>query len=327
MFAPDELYLLPVPAWSVKATNKEATCCSFCPDGNFAAFSNSPGSLQIVSTLFGEERQSFSPKMSSSPIVSCHFHPTEEDFIVFCSKDGYIFLYNYSTGECPILSRHLGSSILTMNVDCLGEIFAIGCADGSIRIYDIETMERKQALVKIKQRSTKTSSNDIFSVVFHPEDSNIIATAGWNDRVFIWDVRTGQNERSIIGPHIRGDGLDIRNDCLVTASAREKKQIEVFDFGTGKKMREIQWDSQRANGPCTVTNLKIARNGMSLIVGGTGSYFTQVFDFATGNLIGQTMNLSASSSMVGISPYSSAVIAGSENGDILCQMIRVKERK
>ncbi|OHT12956.1 hypothetical protein TRFO_17013 [Tritrichomonas foetus] len=326
MFEAEDLCLISTPAWNIDASTTPCTCSDFCPDGNFVAYSNQPGVLSIVSTYFGEEKNRFTQNLTTFPLTSCHFHPSEPDFVLTTSKDGFIFLYNYESGECPLLTRHLGSNLLAMCIDCLGETFAIACADGSIRLYDIENMTRTKALVKMTQRVATSQVNNIYSVVFHPEDSNIIATAGWNDRVFIWDIRSGNPERYIAGPHIRGDGVDFRNDCIVTASAREKKQIEVFDYGTGKKVREIMWDVNRANGSCTVNTLKIARNGLDLIVGGIGSPYAQIFEFTSGRIIGQTGKMGNSISSVAVSPYGSSFFYGTENGDSACQMIRVKPK-
>ena len=53
--------------------------------------------------------------------------------------------------------------------------------------------------------------------------------------MIFWDIRTGNPERSIVGPHIRGQGLDIYNDIITTVSEREKKTSGDLGFWNSKK--------------------------------------------------------------------------------------------
>jgi COMPASS component SWD3 len=52
-------------------------------------------------------------------------------------------------------------------------------------------------------------SNRVFSIKFNPDDENILLSGGWDNTVQIWDIRAGASVRSIFGPHICGDAMDI----------------------------------------------------------------------------------------------------------------------
>jgi len=58
--------------------------------------------------------------------------------------------------------------------------------------------------------SSAGHSNRIFSCKYHPGDPNIIVSGGWDNTVQIWDARTGFSQRSIYGPHLCGDSLDLQ---------------------------------------------------------------------------------------------------------------------
>jgi hypothetical protein len=58
-------------------------------------------------------------------------------------------------------------------------------------------------------KTTPGHSNRVFSCKFMPSDQNMILTGGWDNTVQFWDIRVGAAVRSLYGPHICGDSLDI----------------------------------------------------------------------------------------------------------------------
>lgn len=56
---------------------------------------------------------------------------------------------------------------------------------------------------------------------------------GWDNTVQIWDIREGNAVRSIYGPHICGDALDIVGDEILTGSWRADTQLEVWSLASG----------------------------------------------------------------------------------------------
>ena len=51
----------------------------------------------------------------------------------------------------------------------------------------------------------------------------MIATAGWDRAIKLYDLRTNKIVGSIGGPLIVGDSLDIFDDFIVTGSIRNKE--------------------------------------------------------------------------------------------------------
>ncbi|OHT12757.1 hypothetical protein TRFO_17302 [Tritrichomonas foetus] len=325
MFEAEELFVIDNAAWSLASTGNPVTVIDYSPDGALVAVSNTPGEVSIVSSYDGTVKRKLSQTRTQYPVTGCKFHPSEDNLILYACRDGFIFTFNILRGEVTSMTRHLGSNLLTMSLDSFGEAFAIACADGSIRLYDIENMQRTKALIKMTGRSISSQSVTIYSLMFHPEDSNIVLSAAGNDRVLIWDVRSGTSERCISGPHIRGNGLDMYDGQIMTASCREKKAIEIWDFGTARKIRDINFDSQIAGGDCTITAAKIARNGLDMFAGGGGVNLTQAFDYSKGSFIGQSCQSQSPVVSLGASPFGASFVNGYENGEVSCYMVRVRQ--
>ena len=64
-------------------------------------------------------------------------------------------------------------------------------------------------------------------------------SGGWDNTIQIWDIRIGRSVRSIYGPYLCGESLDIDDDGekIVTGSFRNKDQLQVFHlFFMSQKM-------------------------------------------------------------------------------------------
>lgn len=325
MFCAEELFVLNQPAWNLPSTNNPVTVIDYSPDGSLVALSNQPGEVLIVSSYDGAVKRKITQERSQHPVTGCQFHPSDENMLLFSCKDGYIFNFDITADDPVNMTRHLGSNLLTMCLDSFGEAFAIACADGSIRLYDLENMQRTKALVKMAGRTVTSQSVTIYSLMFHPEDSNVILSASGNDRVLVWDIRSGSSERSINGPHIRGQGLGMYDGQILTASCREKKALEIWDYGTAKKIRDVNFDNQLAGGDCLINAAKIARNGLDLVAGGSGMNLSQAFEYSRGAVIGQSVQNASPVVQVGVSPFGASFINGHDNGEISCYMIRVRQ--
>ena len=105
-----------------------------------------------------------------------------------------------------------------------------------------------------------------------------------------------------------------------------KKQIEVWDYGTGKKIKDvnIQYPANYTGAPMLVNAVKIARNGLDIAAGGSGYNAVEMFDGARGHYFGESAQINGAVTAVAVSPFGSGFVAGTENGEIICQMVRLK---
>lgn len=325
MYDSEELFVIDKPAWTIPSTNSPVSIIDYSPDGSSVLFSHQFGEITIASSYDGSILNTLKTK-TQYPITGAKFHPSEDNLLICASRDGFIYTFNCQTSEQINMTRHLGSNLLSLAIDSFGENFAIACADGSIRVYDAENMQRTKALIKSTNRSSSSTPNaTIYHLIYHPEDSNIILSASANDRILIWDIRSGTSERCINGPHLHGQGLDMHDGQILTVSSREKKQLELWDFSTLRKIRDFSLDTAMAGGDCFPIAGKIARNGIDLVAGGSGANLSQVFDFVKCDIVGQSNPHQSPVVSLGLSPFGASFINGHENGEINCYMIRMRQ--
>lgn len=354
-FEADDLSFSP-KTWNFEPTGFQCLCIDISENEEFTVFSNTPGTLSVVRTESGKQKYKITQKYSNNQIVSCRFVPSYQNFLIYCTKDGFIFLNDLSTSETVGMTRHLGTSLLLMAPDSYGETFTIACADGSLRVYDVETMQRTQILMKSTVAPSPITrapnmQSSIYSLVYHPINSNILAAATGKDGVFFWDLRTGNIEKTINGPHIRGNSLDMHDNTVLTASYRDNKQVEFWDFGTGRKLRDIQVDgcignmptsslststanllinspsSAQLQKPLFLTNAKISENGFDFIVGANELNAGIIYTFDKCDQIGQTESFKEHVSSCALSPFGTTVVTGCDDGSVSCHVIRVSEDK
>lgn len=70
-------------------------------------------------------------------------------------------------------------------------------------------------------------SNRVFSLKFSKENENLLISGGWDNTVQVWDLREEASVRSIFGPHIAGDAVDIFDNYVVTGSWRPEQPLQV----------------------------------------------------------------------------------------------------
>lgn len=157
------------------------------------------------------------------------------------SKTKNVLIASESLGA--ISQWHTSSRKLIYKIDTPCEIFSIdyhrwfnlilcGGRDGILRLYDDIT---KALVTEFELKHT----NRIFCVKTHPEDENVLVSAGWDSTIQIWDIRTPEAVRSILGPHVCGESVDFKENFILAGSWREKNPLQIFDFGSGRVFQDL----------------------------------------------------------------------------------------
>lgn len=287
MFEAEEAFVVPGNAWSSESTKHAVSAITYSPDGSLIALSKNPGKTEIITSYEGELRRTFEHEFSTQPVVGISFHPNEPKTLIFSTKYGYISIYDILKSEQLQMVRHLGSCLIDLSIDAFGDNFAVACGDGSIRVFDFVELKRKTVLVRYAHKNKVDSSSSIQTMLYNPDNSNIILSAVQNDKILIWDVRTCSVEKTVDGPHIKGHSIDVYDGKIITGSFREKHQIEIWDFASAKKIRDVKINKNMAGIDILVNTLNCSRNGTHLVAGGLGANVVQAFNFDTGACIGQ----------------------------------------
>ena len=121
-------------------------------------------------------------------------------------------------------------------------------------------------------------SNRVFSLKFCNFDDNFVVSGGWDNTVQIWDTRIEMAVRSFYGPHVCGDALDVKDGKILTGSWRQDHQLQLWDFGTGKIIEEIKWDSSSSKNDCMLYCAKFSNDSSLIAAGGSGKNEAKIFD-------------------------------------------------
>ena len=107
----------------------------------------------------------------------------------------------------------------------------------------------------------------------------MLISGGWDNNIKVWDIREGICIRSIYGPNVCGDALDIHDGYILTGSWRAEKQLQLWDFGTCEFIEDIAWSENPAAPQCQVYCAQFQKTtGDLIIAGGSGSNEVKVFD-------------------------------------------------
>jgi WD40 repeat protein len=88
-------------------------------------------------------------------------------------------------------------------------------------------------------------------VKFCANDNNLVVSGGWDNNIKIWDIRQTNPIRSIFGPYICGDAIDLQDNFLLTGSYKEKNQLQLWDFHSCEEIETVPWDEGLpSDSPC-----------------------------------------------------------------------------
>lgn len=120
-------------------------------------------------------------------------------------------------------------------------MFAVCGNEPTIKVYDEMT---RKLVVELSGSATGLPGHElrVFAVKFDKLDENLLCSGGWDKTVQIWDLRMGGPVRSLLGPSICGDSLDLFDGFILTGSYRQENPLEVWDLGTAKLITAIDWN-------------------------------------------------------------------------------------
>ena len=135
------------------------------------------------------------------------------------------------------------NQLLTADYKPDGTDFLTGGEDGKVRVYDEQTRQLKCTLAG-GGSGEPGYSNRVFCVKFVQEDPNLIVFGGWDRNVKVWDVREQAAVRSIVGPNICGDSIDVHDGFILTGQQAQEKQLQLWYLGNGELAENISFDEK-----------------------------------------------------------------------------------
>jgi COMPASS component SWD3 len=158
------------------------------------------------------------------------------------TSEGLISHYHAESGRL-LISQKEDNSIMALDYSPSGRAFATAGRDFTVRVYDEGT--KSLALQFPGGRlGSRGHGNRVFATRF--VDEQVLLSGGWDSVLHVWDLRSGQSERCIFGPHLSGDALDISQGQVLTGSHRDKEQVQLLDLGSGQVAKTISYSTPRS---------------------------------------------------------------------------------
>ena len=266
----------------------EVFCSAFSTDGRYLAVGCGDGTTRVYNSA-GKLRHIFQCKSDEPLPVTCvRFRPvTASAFsslihvLMVASADGSVAHYHLSsTSNEPASLVASANQLFTCSYAASALSYATAGRDASIRLYDEQTRKPSATLLPLDRYSGATAtghSNRIYAVKYSPVDDNLLFSAGWDNTVQVWDVRSRRAVRSLFGPHVCGDALDVSADGgrLLTASWRQSESVEVWDWASGRLMEAVVYNAGSEAGGGGKSEMLYAASwsvdGQWMAAGGCGS--------------------------------------------------------
>ena len=177
--------------------------------------------------------------ISTFPITCLRWKPFNRTTLITVNAEGFIIQLHSKSGKILQKIEEEKNPLMCVDYSYDGQLFATGGNDKVVRLYDDNT----KTLIKKLERhryDLPEHYNRIFSVKFSKKDPNLLLSAGWDNTILLYDLRAKEIQNYLYGPHVCGDGLDLKDDLLLTVSWEKEDQIQLFDLRINKRIGVFQ---------------------------------------------------------------------------------------
>ena len=201
----------------------------------------STGFLGIYNIEKPETSQDYkkSYPLSTFPITCLRWKPFNRTTLILVTAEGFILEVHSKSGKILQEIQEENNPLMCVDYSIDGMLFATGGNDKYVRLYDDNT---KTLIRKLERHryDLPEHSNRIFAVKFSKKDPNLLLSGGWDNTILLYDIRAREVCNYLYGPHICGDGMDLKDDLLLTVSWEKEDQIQLFDLRMNKKIGVFQ---------------------------------------------------------------------------------------
>ncbi|XP_076458606.1 uncharacterized protein LOC143292303 [Babylonia areolata] len=226
-------------------------------------------------------------------VMAMRYHPKTIDpgwlFAATAEGNVYVFDTHSAIQEVKPTIAEDKNQINAIDFNSDGYMFGTCGKDLSLRIYDTKSCKLVKEYQGISKERIASNSNTeagntkrVFALRF-TESEDILLTAGWDNHVKIWDIRTNDGiKRQFHGPHVCGDALDMTGGKILTGSWVANRALQEWDYGEGRLIRDIKFPNEKG---AFLYCAQYCDLGV-VLAGGSGTNSVEAIEAATDRHIG-----------------------------------------
>ncbi|XP_052786380.1 uncharacterized protein LOC128221815 [Mya arenaria] len=292
-------------------------------DGRLLAVGCGNGTIRLYNTAKGTKLPDLrKTRYGGYPIMCLRFHPKNPKILFAGTSEGQILscdISDFITEDGKIVEDFTNIQVekderwhevlqekkdsMKNEINCLDfdytlQRYATAGRDLSIRIYDANTNQLVSEYTGYDNtkdptnQSTAGAGMRVFSLKWHPEYDDIFLTGGWDKHIKIWDARNNEGiRRTIHGPHLAGDSLDLKGNKILTGSWEGRTDaLEIWNYSTDyttdrKKRPQVVNFPAGAKGPFLYA-AQFCDNDV-VVAGGSGTNSAMAINAETNEVIGE----------------------------------------
>ena len=322
-------------------TSTRAQCAAFSPDGSLLAFGCEDGIVRAHDATTGRPSALFNTATHDDPdaprgvVTAVRFlrgdgvaddnrANNRANVALVATSAGRVFHWHATSGAVlgdPIVETHNQTFALDVRAD--GRAFATAGSDATVRAYD-QTTRRETS--RLPSGSADGGADRIFAVRYLDDAADVVASAGWDNTLTVWDARAGPRPARIIrGPSVCGDAVDARFGNggveILTGSWRDRRAVQLWDLGTGRVLADVPFGALEGEKNCQVYGARFAKKGRMIVAAGSGSNEGEGDARTTGTCAARVAGLPAAAHAVELAPDETKVAVTCADG------VRVFETK
>jgi len=299
-------------------------------DGSKAAIGLGSGSIQLFSLPELQRiRKLHAGSFIGLPVTSIKFHPVPvKELCYTAGADGSISVWDIKALTVSDSVDEPGNQIGALDLSNDGLSFATAGKDKDVRLYDSGTLQLKKTYFGALSRDIESDevassenghSQKILALRFHPEDKDVFLTAGWDHCVKMWDIRTDGVVRTIRGPFVCGDGLDILSDEILTGSWLARNSLKIWDYKSGRLIEDIPFPVSDHQGEFLYCARFLDEN--TIVAGGSGSNDVKVIDRKSRELLGELAGANHCVQALDVAQKTRKILLGTSGNVIKCATV------
>ena len=209
---------------------------SFSPDGKTLASGNGE-EIDLWDATTGDLKKTLTGH--DRAVSSISFSP-DGSLLVSGSRDGTVRLWDAMTGEQQRKLAHQAVSSVSFSPD--GQTLASGRSlDRNIYLWDVTKGDLKQKLENqnlMRVQADRGHPRHIHDVSFSL-DGRTLASGGPDNTIRLWDVVTGVQKQTLIGPVARVYCVSFSPDSATLVSGHTDGTIRLWDASTGQHKKTL----------------------------------------------------------------------------------------